>query len=172
MKMDAASVLKLATVRFGAGLDPAVLLLSGWSKDPSTGDWTSTYVVDNRLGKAIVNEVNILVDSVRQRPDLQPSSHAEPTGWRFDVGVSGGSANPPVSEFGTFWSWYSVKGVAPGTMSPPFSLTWPWPWSGDMGPCGGNNYFLWSDVPGAGSDGVVGYGNALAPDFGRGCPVT
>jgi hypothetical protein len=22
------------------------------------------------------------------------------------------------------------------------------------------------------SDGLVGYGNALAPDFGRGCPVT
>ncbi len=172
LKMDAVLALKLATVRFGAGLDPAVLLLSGWSKDPSTGNWISTYVVDNRLGKAVVNEVNVLVDSVQRNQDLQPRGHTEPNGWDFHVAVSGSSADPPLNEFGTFWSWHSDEGVAPGTMSPAFSLTWPWPWSEGMGPCGGNNYFLWSATPGAGSDGLVGYGNALAPDFGRGCPVT
>jgi hypothetical protein len=89
MKMNAASALKLARLPFGAGRTPAVLLLSGASKDPSTGNWTTTYVVDNRLGKAIVNQVNILVDSVRENVDLQPTQHTEPTDWIFDVALGG-----------------------------------------------------------------------------------
>jgi hypothetical protein len=177
MKMDARSALKLAKVRFGPGLDPPVVLLSVWAMDLGTGLWTSHYVVDNQLATtAVVNQVSILVDSVRQNFDLHPSRHTEPAGWRFDVGESGTSHLPPVNEFGTFWSWWSDEGVAPGSMSPRFSVTWPWPWSVGEGPCWNNNYFLFSLTPGAGSDpqfpGMVAYGNAYVPDFGRGCSVT
>jgi hypothetical protein len=178
MKMDARSALKLAKVRFGPGLDPPVLLLSVWSMDLGTGLWTSHYVVDNQLGNAVVTDVAILVDSVHKNFDLHPSRHTEPTGWEFNVAESGSTYLPPVNEFGTFWDWHTEhteEGVAPGSMSPPFSVTWPWPWSVGEGPCWNNNYFLWSPTPGVGSDphpGMVGYGNAFVPDFGRGCSVT
>jgi hypothetical protein len=121
------------------------------------------YVIDNRLGASDVTEVSILVDSVHQNVSLMPSSHTEPTGWMFNVAESGGSASPPLKEFGTFWAWDNLTGLPAGAISPVFSFTTNRaPVLSDL-----NNFFLFSPALLSGpTEGIAAFGFTLAPDFG------
>jgi hypothetical protein len=149
----------LVTGRADAGL----LLDSSVSFDPSTKLYTYAYTLDNRSGSVPINELSVLVDSAHIHYSFTPPGHSEPAGWSFVTAVSGGIANPPYNEFGTFWQWHSDTGVAAGGMLDGFSFT------STLGPTnsGANNYFLFSNVVtgSALSDGIVEYGHVLAPDF-------
>jgi hypothetical protein len=78
--------------------------------------------------------------------------------------VSGGSANPPVDEFGTFWSWYNKNGVPAGAITPAFSFLT------DRGQDTylNNNSFLFSSALGGvpPTFGIASFGHVIAPDFG------
>jgi hypothetical protein len=165
MKMNVASALKLAALPLAGRLDDAPILFGSVAAlTPGSGLYSYFYVVDNRRGQVAVNEVNILVDSVNANFKLTPKEHGDPSSWAFHVAVSGGSANPPLNEFGTFWQWFNENGVPAGTISAVFSFIT------DRAPTLGlnNNYYLYSSTlpPVPPLDGIVAYGHIVAPDFG------
>jgi hypothetical protein len=165
MKMNVASALKLAALPLAGRLGDAPILLGRVEfLTPGSGLYAYSYVVDNRRGQVAVNEVAILVDSVNINTNVTPKDIGEPSGWRFSTAFSGSSSDPPVNEFGTFWDWFNESGVPAGTVSDVFSFVT------NRAPTlvTKNNYFLYSaqvsSVPPL--DGIVAYGNIVAPDFG------
>jgi hypothetical protein len=141
-----------------ANRSEAELLLGGSvTFDRSSGLYAYRYVLDNRHGPAAITEVNILFESLRYDCSLQPAAHTDPPGWSFGTSVSGGIANPPYGEAGSFWSWYNPQGLPVGGTQTGFSFTSPnAPAAGS-----GNNYFLYGDTLG----GVVEFGHVVAPDL-------
>src|SRR5262249_52414897 len=143
--------------------DAGLILDGSVSFDASTKLYTYSYTLDNRSGGVPINELSVLVDSAHINYSFTPLGHSEPAGWSFVTAVSGGIANPPYNEVGTFWQWHSDTGVAAGEMLDGFSF------STRLGPINSlaNNYFLFSNVftGSALSDGIVEYGHVLAPDF-------
>jgi hypothetical protein len=142
--------------------DAGLILNGSVSFDPSTKLYTYSYTLDNRSGGGPINELSVLVDTAHINYSLVPPGHSEPAGWSFVTAVSGGIANPPYNEFGTFWQWDSNTGVAAGGMLDGFSFT------SALGPTNSqaNNYFLFSNVlTGPLFDGIVEYGHVVAPDF-------
>jgi hypothetical protein len=141
-------------------------ILSGSvSFNPATSLYTYSYVVDNRLGPAGINELSILIDGSKQDFSLEPIAHVEPLGWDFATAISGSSALPPLNEFGTFWQWFDSVGVPVGATLSGFSFTT------DRGPTAGlnNNFFLFSTSFSGGppmNEGTVEFGHIVAPDFG------
>jgi hypothetical protein len=131
---------------------------------PGSGLYLYRYVVDNRQGGNRIDEVNILVDSVHQKFLLAPLEHAEQQPWEFVVAISGESDKPPLSEFGTFWSWFQRQGLPAGTISPVFSFVT----ARAPTVVVGNNYFLHSTgLEGTPPyTGIAAYGQIVAPDFG------
>jgi hypothetical protein len=166
MKTISAAAMKLLRGPIRKRLEPVIYLFGSVSFDDRTGLYTYSYVVDNRQGAFAVTQVNVLVDSTQSNFSLAPNSQTSPAGWEFDTSVSGGIANPPFNEFGTFWSWNNDPGaeVAPGTVSPVFSFTTPRAPNTVLN----NNFFLFSGTAPLTPplDGIVAFGHVVAPDIG------
>ena len=110
------------------------------------------------VGPWPLTEVSVLVAPHRADYDLRPSAWSAPPGWKFGTSVSGGIANPPYNEAGTFWFWYRADGLPVGGRAE-FSF------ASGYGPAGsGNNYFVYAPAAERdGQDGVVEYGRTAAP---------
>jgi hypothetical protein len=160
----------------------AVSLLSSVTED-RYGMFTYSYIVDNRDGTTPINDVAILVG-----PGFEPVPALNviaPTGWSEFQSVSGGIANPPYSEIGAFYEFYTPidnamalsgnypDAILPGTISGAFSFA-SWTQPGIITSATGsiNNYFMFSALdhsfPG---DGIVGFGTILAPDLPNATPL-
>ncbi len=146
MKSSGIAAMKTASLAFGRLTSPKVIVLSSVSFNPSDQAYTYTYVIDNRLGLVPISEFSVLVDSKHQNSALVPSAHGGPDGWAFATSLSGSIADPPVSEFGTFWAWNNHHGIPAGSVSTPFFFTT----SRIANTYLNNNFFLFSDTPGAG----------------------
>jgi hypothetical protein len=159
-----ALVSALALLHALAGQAKAELLLAGSvAFDRQAGLYTYRYVLDNRHGPGAITEVNVLFESLRYDCSLQPAAHTDPPGWSFGTSVSGGIANPPYGEAGSFWAWYNPQGLPVGGTQRGFSFTSPYaPGAGS-----GNNYFLYGDALGGvpPDPGVVEFGHVVAPDL-------
>lgn len=126
--------------------------------DPATALYTYTYTLDNSAGPWPVTELSVLVAPNQVAYDLRPPARSTPPGWEFGTSVSGGVAQGPYTEVGTFWFWYRPDGLPVGGRAE-FSF------ASSYGPGGvGNNFFVFA--PGAthnGQDGIVDYGRTAAP---------
>jgi hypothetical protein len=126
--------------------------------DAATALYTYTYSLDNTAGPWPVTEVDVLVAPDRTAFDLRPVAWSAPPGWEFGTAVSGGIANPPYNEIGTFWFWYRADGLPVGERAE-------FTFASSYGSAGaGNNYFVFA--PGAardGRDGVIEFGRTVAP---------
>jgi hypothetical protein len=128
--------------------------------------YTYSYGLDNSSGPGPINELSILIDSAAINLTENPLSSTSPLDWNFHVAFSGGIANPPYNEFGTFWQWggtdlsvgQTLGGFSFTTTVAPTTLT-------------NNNYFLFCpDNCGSFTDGIVEYGHIVAPDFAHPTP--
>ena len=126
--------------------------------DPATALFTYTYTLDNTAGPWPVTEVSVLVAPNRVAYDLRPPAWSGPPGWEFGTSVSGGIANPPYNEVGTFWFWYRPDGLPVGERAE-FSFASSYG-PGDVG----NNYFVFApEAERDGQNGVIEYGRTVAP---------
>ncbi len=154
------TVVLLAGLLLSALAPPARAgLITGRAEyDPAAHLFTYTYALDNTAGPWPVTELSVLVAPNRADFDLRPAAWSAPPGWAFGTSVSGGIANPPYNEAGTFWFWYRPDGQPAGGRAE-FSF------ASGYGPGGaGNNFFAFA--PGAtrdGQDGIVDYGRTVAP---------
>ena len=123
----------------------------------ATDRFTYTYALDN-AGPWPVTEVSVLVAPGVVDYHLRPPAWSAPPGWEFGTSVSGGIANPPYNESGTFWFWYRPDGLPVGERAE-------FTFASSYGPGGaGNNYFLFApDAARDGQDGVIEYGQVVAP---------
>jgi hypothetical protein len=131
--------------------------------DPQTGFYTYSYELDNRNGRGAINELSVLFERNRFNYFLKPDGYTAPAGWQFVTAVSGGIANPPFRETGSFWQWDNPQGLAVGQVLGGFSFSTHYRTES----LSGNNYFVFSadraNVPPY--DGVVEYGHIAAPDL-------
>jgi hypothetical protein len=174
MSMKVLLMWVLSTVICGARVDAAPILTGDVSFNQASGLYTYSYVVDNRLGPAPIDEVAILVHSSQQDQSLVPLEHTKPPGWGFGTRTSGRSAFPPLNEFGTFWAWDDVDtGMVPvpvGSTLGGFSFTTHLPPTERMN----NNFFLFSasfDGGPSGLETIVEFGHIVAPDFSATGPI-
>ena len=126
--------------------------------DPTTRLFTYTYTLDNTAGPWPVTELSVLVAPNRVDYDLRPAVWSAPAGWEFGTSVSGGIANPPYNEVGTFWFWYRPDGLPVGERAE-------FTFASSYGPGGvGNNYFVFApEAERDEEDGVIEYGRTVAP---------
>ena len=154
------TVVLLAGLLLSAFAPPAQagLITSRVEYDAAAHLFTYSYTLDNTAGPWPVTEVSVLVAPNRTDFDLRPPAWSAPSGWEFVTAVSGGVANGPYTEVGTFWQWYKADGLPVGGRAE-FSF------ASGYGPGGvGNNFFVFA--PGAtrnGRDGIVDYGRTAAP---------
>lgn len=136
----------------------AGLLTGRVEYDPAAGLFTYTHALDNTAGPWAVTEVSVLVAPNRVDYDLRPAAWSAPPGWVFGTSVSGGIANPPHNEVGTFWFWYREDGLPVGARAE-------FAFASRYGPGGvGNNYFLFApEATRGGQDGIIEYGQTVAP---------
>jgi hypothetical protein len=141
----------------------ADLLTGTVSYDSQTHLYIYSYTLDNRAGPGAINELNILVAPGMTNYSLKPAALASPAGWQTGTSISGGIANPPYHEVGTFWYWLSWSGLSVGDTQSGFRFASP------FGPSTGtaNNYFLFSDVVADSPpyNGIVEYGHIVAPQI-------
>jgi hypothetical protein len=146
-----------------AGAAPAALLTGSVSFDAHTGLYTYSYTLDNRHGPGVITQLDVEFESLRFEDFQQPLGHSTAPGWEFRTEVSGGIANPPYAEVGSFWAWYNASGVPVGATLSGFSFTT------RAGPTAGtgNNYFVFANDQGSVPPdfGIVAYGHVVAPDL-------
>jgi hypothetical protein len=175
MNVKVVSMLVLSTVIYGARVDAVPILIGSASFNQASGLYTYSYLVDNRLGPAPIDEVGILIHSSQQDQSLVPLEHTEPPGWRFLTATSGNSAFPPLMEFGTFWQWRDADaGMVPvpvGSTLGGFSFTTNLPPTARTN----NNFFLTSYTfdggPSSQLGNIVEFGHIVAPDFSSIGPI-
>lgn len=126
--------------------------------DAATHLFTYSYTLDNTTGPWLVTELSVLVAPNRADFDLRPPAWTAPSGWAFVTAVSGGIANGPYTEVGTFWQWYKADGLPVGERAE-------FTFASSYGPGGvGNNYFVFApEATRGGQDGIIEYGRTVAP---------
>ena len=155
MKLTRFSVIVGATL-FQVTASSASPILTG-SVSQTGSLYTYTYTMDNS-GPGPITEISILVDYGNLSANIPPLSHDDPPNWDFQMSFSGGIADPPYNENGSFWAWNSfVSPVSPGQTLSGFSFTT------TFAPIAttSNNYFLFCSS--CSGDGVVEFGNVVAP---------
>jgi hypothetical protein len=137
----------------------AAILDGGVSFDAVSGLYTYSYVIDNRSGPADITDLSVLINTESANFTLFPDAHTEPDGSNFHVAVSGGSANPPLNEFGTFWEWECYAPVGSETAGFSFTTAVPPAQTSE------NNYFIFASryYGGVNGDGIVEYGHVVGP---------
>lgn len=165
IRILSAVLLGLAGLSLTAGPACASTILSG-TVAQNGSLYTYSYGLDNSSGPGPINEVSILIDSAAINLTLNPLSSTSPLGWSFHVAFSGGIANPPYNEFGTFWQWGGTD-LSVGQTLGGFSFTTTVAPTTLMN----NNYFLFCPQNcGSFTDGIVEYGHIIAPDFAHPTP--
>jgi hypothetical protein len=145
------------------GIAHASILSGSVSFNPVTDLFTYSYALNNTSGPSTVNEMSILIDSAVGDFTLSPTAHTDPPGTSFATAVSGGSSQPPLNEFGTFWQWSGFS-VPVGTTLSGFSFTTPDGPVADLA----NNYVIFGDTYSGGppiSPGTIEFGHIVAPDL-------
>lgn len=154
------TVILLAGLLLSALAPPARagLITSRTEYDSAARLFTYSYTLDNTAGPWPVTEVDVLVAPNRVDFNLRPLAWSAPAGWEFGTSASGGIANEPFNEVGTFWFWYRPDGLPVGERAE-------FTFASSYRPGGvGNNFFVFA--PGAtrnGQDGIVEYGRTVAP---------
>jgi hypothetical protein len=168
MKMNRDGAMKVVRLAFGQPTDSIVLPIGTVTFDVTTRLFSYMYVVDNRLGVDPIDEVTLLVNSTNQDYDLKPVARGEPDGWDFETDISGSSADPPVSEFGTFWSSYNRPGLPAGQISLPSSFVT----ARTATTSSNHNFLLFSSAAIAKPphDGIIAFGHVMSPAFGVDSP--
>lgn len=101
----------------------AGMLTGSVSFDSATQLYTYSYVVDNRLGAARIDTIDIVVNSHDMHLSFAPVSTTSPMNFIFD-GVSAGCGAPFGNPCETVWSWFDngPPGVPVGSVISGFSF--------------------------------------------------
>lgn len=164
----------VAALSAGQKVDASTILSGEVSFDNATQLYTYSYTIDNTSGPIAIRDLNILIDSSQAHvafPYL-PVPHSSPDGWFLGGAASGTSADPPLNEFGDFFSWTGQPPVPVGATLSGVSF------SVAIAPTSSlaNNYYLYSPdysggPPNIAAGGVVEFGHVVAPDFATPLPA-
>ena len=125
--------------------------------------YTYSYTLNNTSGSGPISEVSVLVSYGNSALSEPPTSYSGPAGWNFDMAFSGGIASPPYNALGFFWDWGNLGSPLPaGQNLNGFSFTTSYAPTTSTS----NNYFLYCPSScGSFTDGIVEYGNIVAPEI-------
>ena len=114
MKLKLAMFVTVVIGTFFAEVSRGSILNGSVSFNPDTNLFTYSYTINNISGPAAITKLDVLIsnqfyDYDLNPPALKPLAHEDPPDSQFVIAVAGGSANPPLNESGTFWSWWSRR---------------------------------------------------------------